>query len=181
MHTRTHTHTRTRLFSLGPPMAHRSPGAARHRPPRHSPTRRAADHRRDHRLRRRHREQPREGASQHAHFQVRVGDAQSAELLVVVATCTHSRARPAQPAHALHSRRPRISNAHGRQTAVAAAAPRAHPPRTTPRLPAAWLSCHTGASRDTASERETLVERRVKTCENCCVQVSKRAYLPKTF
>ena len=111
-------------------MAHRSPGAARHRPPRHSPTRRAADHRRDHRLRRRHREQPREGASQHAHFQVRVGDAQSAELLVVVATCTHSRARPAQPAHALHSRRPRISNAHGRQTAVAAAAPRAHPPRT---------------------------------------------------
>ena len=52
------------------------------------------------------------------------------------------------------SRSAYFENAHGRQTAAAAAAPRVHPRHTTPRLPAAWLICSTGASRDTALERE---------------------------
>ena len=79
------------------------------------------------------------------------------ELIAVVAACAHSRARLPQPTHAQHNRKPRAVNILGQQMAVAAAAPRAHPPRTTPRLPAARLFCSTGASRDTALEREASV------------------------
>ena len=81
------------------------------------------------------------------------------ELLVVVATCTNSRARPPQPTHAQHSREPRIANTLCQQMALAAAAPHARPPRTALRLPAAWLFCSTGASRDTAFERERLARK----------------------
>ena len=77
------------------------------------------------------------------------------ELLAVVAACAHSRARLPQPTHAQHNRKPHAVSTLGQRMAVAAAAPRARPPRTTPRLCLRpRLFCSTGASRDTALERE---------------------------
>ena len=81
------------------------------------------------------------------------------EEVEVLVSCPHSPAHPPQPKRTHHRPQPGILHTRGGLTAGSAAATRAQPPPTAPRLHTACLYSCTGNSRDPLSSVNASLER----------------------